>query len=754
MNLFLVPPTLCAVVSFAIGAFVLWRNPRSSIHRSFASLCWETTWWQVCWFATYFFSDPIHKDLIMRIAYIVITVLPVTYYHYAVRFLGRDREWPFVRMGYLVGLLVFMPLLWTTNLYIAGYIDHWWGYYPKVGVLHPIYLVGSLTIVVRTLFILRAGAIDPRLPPVVRNRNRFAFYTHFVYAFAVVEYAITYGVIDIYPVGVFALLGAFGITSYAIIRHRLLDINVAIKRVALFALVYIPLLLFPIVGGIIFQPLLASQWEMRWWIIPTVCEALFAVGGLAVYRHFQERAEKHKIAERRRYQGVLLQASEGMTLIKNLNQLLQLIVHLLTMRVRVKHAAIYLWDEKSKRFLLKVARHWKVKEPPFFTEHDPLIECFHWVKGPLVTEELHLQARGGHLRLHPVVHTLKTLDAAVVVASFMEAQNTVRPGRCLGFLLLGDKLSGELYATDDLQVFQTLANQAALGIENARFYDELQRTQADLYETKKLVDMGRMAGGMSHQVNNRFHAISVMSEVIKKALESMGDPSTLDPAKLKEWWARVLETFNKIWNNALRGGDIAKKLIKYGKPSSDEFKPIPITVPEIAKIAYELSEGRIDFNLIDWLPTVPEGLPQIKGELYPLGDCISNLVTNSFDAIELKAQKLQQRQMTRATEDPDPYRGQIKFRVHTERDDGDKPWVVMEVADNGVGMTEDELDGLFFPFFTTKATSEKGSGLGLYVIRTIVEKHGGRIGVKSTYGVGTTFTIRLPALVEEGKGHA
>jgi signal transduction histidine kinase len=63
-------------------------------------------------------------------------------------------------------------------------------------------------------------------------------------------------------------------------------------------------------------------------------------------------------------------------------------------------------------------------------------------------------------------------------------------------------------------------------------------------------------------------------------------------------------------------------------------------------------------------------------------------------------------------------------------------------------MSGQELGNLFTPFFTTKATSQKGTGLGLYVIQRIIERHEGTITASSTYGVGTRFTLRLPAIEE------
>ena len=124
-------------------------------------------------------------------------------------------------------------------------------------------------------------------------------------------------------------------------------------------------------------------------------------------------------------------------------------------------------------------------------------------------------------------------------------------------------------------------------------------------------------------------------------------------------------------------------------------------------------------------------------------ESLFNLITNAYDAIQKKAELLLSKEMNPHPDDPSPYRGRLVIKARTERKDG-QGWIILETRDNGVGMSPREVESLFIPFFTTKATSEKGTGLGLYVIHRIIEKHGGTISATSTYGGGTVFTIRLP----------
>ena len=88
--------------------------------------------------------------------------------------------------------------------------------------------------------------------------------------------------------------------------------------------------------------------------------------------------------------------------------------------------------------------------------------------------------------------------------------------------------------------------------------------------------------------------------------------------------------------------------------------------------------------------------------------------------------------------------GLVSGRISIKGQPDDNKYWKIEVEDNGMGMTEEQLDQLFIPFFTTKATFKKGTGLGLSIIKKIVDAHKGSIKVDSRYGKGTVFTITLP----------
>ncbi len=527
------------------------------------------------------------------------------------------------------------------------------------------------------------------------------------------------------------------IIAYAIIRHRLMDINLAITRTAVFMVVYAAVLGLPLLAALSWEIQLENLLGNRWWAWLLIVYAALATAAHYTNSFFQKRAEDRLLAEQRRYQSVLRQASQGMTLIKELDKLLKLIVHLLTRKVRIQHAAIYLWDSHAKRFSLRASRQWGGGQAPPLSRDNPLIEFLHWHRSALVTEELQLQIQSGAKELQPVVSSLKDLGASVLVPSFVE-------DHCVGILILGEKLSGALYTQDDLQVFQVLASQAALAIENAQFYEELRRTQADLFQTGKMASLGHMAGGMSHQINNRFHVLTILAGTMKSVLQGQ-DPATMDKEQLKRFWDKTIETLSKVEDNSLRGGDIVKTLLKFSRPSG-EYKAV--LLPQVVDTALEVVQFRVNMSLFDLEKELPEDLPAIRGDLNQLADCCFNLISNAFDAMQKKAELIEGKQLPPGLKDPTPYRGKIRIRAFVAKRKVEKPSIIVELTDNGVGMTQQDLENLFVPFFTTKATAKKGTGLGLYIIQRIMEQHGGAIDTKSEYGVGTTFILKIPIYQE------
>src|SRR3989339_1107131 len=227
MSIYSIPALLTSFFTLGLGFIVFLKNQHSPINKLFALLCFETLYWQICWFISYFFNNPLARELIVRIAFSVIVFIPFTYYHFTIVFLNIKSQKVKIFFSYLFGA-IFLLLIWTSNIFIAGYRDFWWGYYPKAGGFFAIYLVGVFFFMFEALRLIK-NALKISTNSINKNKIKYIAITLFLYFFATTEYAIDYGV-PLYPIATFLFTAGWAIVAYAILRHRLMDITVIIRK--------------------------------------------------------------------------------------------------------------------------------------------------------------------------------------------------------------------------------------------------------------------------------------------------------------------------------------------------------------------------------------------------------------------------------------------------------------------------------------------------------------------------------------------
>lgn len=730
ISYYAVPPLIIAIVFLTMGAAVFFRAPRVLANRIFAFNCLTTMIWQGTWTVLFSITDPSLANLLVRIGYSGIIFIPFTFYHLVVTFTGLTRErWSVISL-YAIGAL-FLVLLWTTNLFISGSAHFFWGYYPVAGILHPVFLF-FLTISALRIFVILARQLQSgQFPPLRKSQFRYTLLSIVAYTFASIDFLVNYG-ISFYPFGyIFTLISAL-LMMYAVVRYRLMDINLVFTRTAVFMAVYVLALGGPLLAALALQPRLERFLGPRWWVWLLIAYAVLATAAHYANLYLQRLAENRFLSEQRRYQATLRQASEGMTRIRQLSRLLKLTAGILSRAVGLTHVSIYLQDGETKRYVQQVAKGTEGPTGGLGLElDDPLIKYLLVHKNAIVLEEFHIQRQQAEdPGLREVEASLRRLGAALVIPSFVHDQ-------LLGFVVMGAKRSGQVYTDDDIKVLMTLANQAALAIENARFYETEKERQAEMFHTAQLASLGTMAGSMSHQINNRFYVESVVAGAQRTLWQEVD--LTGVPEHVRELAQKTIVAFQKIETDAIRGGDIAKTLLNFSKPG----KMDRTAFPEIIKLATDLAQYRVKFEEIDFESVVSNPSPPLDGNKNQLTEVFYNLMSNAYDAIKSKEQKIKEGQLTLLA--GQGYKGKLAVSATSTSKDG-ADWLQVVVHDNGIGVKQEDLARLFIPFFTTKATAEKGTGLGLYVIKKIIENHGGRVEVNSVYGEGTTFTIHLPAV--------
>jgi PAS domain S-box-containing protein len=244
---------------------------------------------------------------------------------------------------------------------------------------------------------------------------------------------------------------------------------------------------------------------------------------------------------------------------------------------------------------------------------------------------------------------------------------------------------------------------------------EKERLEAQLQQSQKLESIGRLAGGVAHDLNN------LLSPILGYAEMLLQDAARNDPRR---------DSLDQIVKAGNRARDLVRQLLAFSRKQTLEFKSVDLNqlIRGFQKLLHRTMRENISIR-----PLLDESLPRIMGDVGQLEQVIMNLAVNSQDAIagegiltlETRKEHLEKQEM----EDHTVVSGE---------------YAVLVVRDTGCGMDEETRRHIFEPFYTTKGR-DKGTGLGLSTVYGIVKQHKGYIDVHSEPDKGTEFTIFFPA---------
>ncbi|MDP5018488.1 MAG: ATP-binding protein, partial [Dolichospermum sp.] len=348
-------------------------------------------------------------------------------------------------------------------------------------------------------------------------------------------------------------------------------------------------------------------------------------------------------------------------------------------------------------------------------------------------------------------------------------------GQLIGILYLENNLTVSAFTTERLRILNLLSSQAAISLENAQLYSnleekvtqrtqelneknlhleqalhEIKTTQSQLIQTEKMSSLGQMVAGIAHEINNPVNFIYANIEHASNYIEFITNllniyqqeyphPSTMiEQYKKENDFDFIIQDLPKILDSMMIGSERIRKIVlglrNFSRLDESAMKPV------------DIHEG-IDSTLMILQPRFHEKLgyshnvviknygdiPLVKCYASQLNQVFMNIISNAIDVLKQRQEKL-------STPTRKDSSSQIIICTQVINDD----WIQIRIKDNGMGINPEVRQRIFDPFFTTKPVGE-GTGLGLSIsYQIVVDKHGGKLDCISAPGKGTEFIIEIP----------
>ncbi|MES2881281.1 MAG: ATP-binding protein [Bacteroidota bacterium] len=277
----------------------------------------------------------------------------------------------------------------------------------------------------------------------------------------------------------------------------------------------------------------------------------------------------------------------------------------------------------------------------------------------------------------------------------------------------------------------------------------LRTTQKQLIQSEKMASLGELTAGIAHEIQNPLNFVNNFSEVNQELLVEMNEEiEKANYTEVKAIAKDVISNQEKINQHGKRADAIVKGMLQHSRTSSGVKEPTNINklADEYLRLAYHGLRAKDKTFNVTLETNYDESIGKIDIIPQDIGRVILNLVTNAFYAVSAKASAVADTVNGKLNaESPKPAvdaGAYIPLVTLATKNLNNK--IEIRVADNGNGITQNIVDKIFQPFFTTKPTGQ-GTGLGLSLAYDIVKAHGGELKVETKEGTGSTFIITLLA---------
>jgi len=719
MSIINVFPLLSAIFVFVLGVIVLRRRIRSRVNLTFFLFCLAITIWMFGTFMMFLNSD--NKEVAIfwdRFVYLGVVFIPAVMYHFSLaithnrKVLGKI----LVSLGYLISFSFFFTVF--SDNFVKDVFVYKWGIHTRAQILHHIFLFYFFLYI--TLFFIWVVKYY-RITKIAMERGqlRYVFLAFFILAtVGPLAYLPGYG-IGIYPFAYISGLFFVIILAYAILRYRLMDIKLVLRRGSVFILSIVSIIGIAAFLQYLFFDIFLLPTGASGIITLLLCLALYKY----IEKYFYQVANKYFFTSLYDSKEIIKDLTGELGATIESKVIYEILSSTINDALHPKHLAVLIYSNSHK---LKVAYEENIQLGKSMDPCSSSIKIFEKNSYPVVTEELERQSVGQYRKL---AKNLKRCQAAVAIP--LKTKN-----KFIGLIILGDKESNDTYSKEDLEMLRIIGQQAVMAIENGILYNEVMNFNLSLKNkvkqaTEKLQvtnkDLQKANVELKKLDQTKSEFISIASHQLRTPLTAIkGYGSMLldgDFGELKD--GKQIEAVRKMFISNNRLINLVENLLNISRIESGrlkfDFKPDSLT--QLAREVYEnLKQNAEDRGLYLKFEEPKEELPQVNMDAEKIRQIVINFIDNAIK-----------------------YTKEGGITVSVFKKDNNLECCV---ADTGMGVNKEEQAKLFKKFARGKdafLVNTEGIGLGLYVAQMMIQSHKGNIWVESDGdNKGSKFCFSLP----------
>ena len=615
-----------------------------------------------------------------------------------------------------------------TDELIAAVQRHSYGYFGLGGPVFPLMAAGAVFATCYNLAILYR-AIGREKRSIEKNKLKYVFI-----GFGILGVLSSLNTLPMFGWGLYPP-GAFGfvpLTIFAagVFRYDLLDMGLLIRKSLLYTLLTALLTaLYALI--IICAQLLFKEFRLTESILfPLTIFGLITF----VFGPLKSRVQiliDHFFAKGRyEYRRTIKQVSQNIATVLDYTRITQLLQTTLIETMQIRNCALFVANPSRTRFISYAsAAHASqdASDASWLAADAHLVQYLRQKTQPVV--KARLMGVGRNRQIKGVLAEMDWLRGEVILP--MRFKN-----RLNGFLVLGEKRSGELYAPEELDLLETLCHQSAVAIENAQAYqalhnlnktletkveertrdlrsalEEKERTQEQLIRSESLAALGQLVAGVAHELNNPLTSVtSLLQSTVEdlQAWDGTGAPGE-----------DLIDDLQFADKELARAKSIVSSLLGLARQTQTYAEQVDLNT--VVHDALRVLYNQYKHTQLDISEDLCPDLPSIGGNFANLGQVALNIIKNAIQAVNAPG-------------------GRIVLETRYDAQEGQ---VVFSCQDNGPGIEAAVRQDVFKPFFTTKPVGQ-GTGLGLYICHEIVRKHYGTISLEEAEPKGARVIVRLP----------